>query len=213
LGGDADLGGLPILKGPAARTRFFRIIGTALGAAVGFGILQVVGDPYLVLVLLGVWVAANAGLVHILRGVHGYGAMMSGMTAAIVVLPSVLAPEQSGAVALARLECTLIGVVVVTLVTGFWTPDSPRQEFHGRVRHLSSDAVAFVAALLKDIPQEKGEALERRILREMGEVQATASLVTAGSIEGYRRLHHVHALVTVSLAVMAAGRARPAPAP
>ncbi|MBV1799452.1 FUSC family protein [Siccirubricoccus sp. G192] len=186
---------------------FFRIIGTALGAGAGFGILQVTGNPYLELAMLSAWVAANAGLVHVLRGVHGYGALMSGMTAAIVVLPSVLMPGASGAIALARVECTLIGVVVVTLVTGFWTPDAPRQDFYKRVRRLSSDAVAFVAAVLKDLPQEEGAALEQRILREMGEVQAAASLVTAGSIEGYRRLHHVHALVTVSLAVIAAGRA------
>src|SRR5688500_14611171 len=45
---------------------FFRIIGTVLGAAVGFGILQVTGNAYLVLGLLGIWVAVNAGLVHIL---------------------------------------------------------------------------------------------------------------------------------------------------
>jgi uncharacterized membrane protein YccC len=184
-----------------------RFLGTVLGAAVGFGLLRLTDDPRLLLALLGLWVAANSAATQLLRGVLAYGALMSGMTAAVVILPSVLAPGHSAAVALARVECTLIGVVVVTLVTGLWTPVSPRQAFFRDVRRLASDAVGFVAAVLEGAPPEEADAGEQRILREMGEVQATASRVTAGSVEGYRRLHHVDALVTASLAVMAAGRA------
>jgi uncharacterized membrane protein YccC len=196
-------------RGLLLERAFFRVIGTVLGAAAGFGILRVAdGGLHPALALLSAWVAVGAGLVHILGGMHGYGAMMSGMTAAIVVLPSALAPEQSWAIALSRVECTLIGVIVVTLVTGPWTPDSPRRALYRRVRHLTGDAVAFVASVLTGrLPPAEGDALERRILREMGEVQAGASLVVAGSVKGYRRLHHIDALIVASLAVMAAGRA------
>jgi uncharacterized membrane protein YccC len=184
-----------------------RFLGTVLGAAVGFGLLWLTDAPWLLLALLGLWVAGNSAATQLLRGMLAYGALMSGMTAAIVILPSVLAPEHSAAVALARVECTLIGVVVVTLVTGLWTPESPRQAFFRDVRRLAADAVGFVASVLEGAPPEEADADERRILREIGEVQATASRVTAGSVEGYRRLHHVDALVTAALATMAAGRA------
>jgi hypothetical protein len=115
--------------------------------------------------------------------------------------PSVLRPEHAIELAVARVECTLIGVIVVTLVTGFWTPASPREDFYERVRRLAKEAMAFALAA----PAEEAEACERQILREMSEVQVNASLVTAGSIEGYRRLHHVDALIVAAFAVMAAG--------
>lgn len=181
-----------------------RVLGTLAGAAFGFAVLQATAHPYAQLAGLGVWVAICSALTHLLRGMHAYGALMSGITAAIVILPSVLKPDLSMEITMARLECTLIGVVVVTLVTGLFTPWSEREAFYRRVRRLAGDAVAFAAAALRE---EELEALERHILTEISEVEAKASLVSAGSIEGYRRLRHVHALVAASLGVMAAGRA------
>lgn len=190
-------------KGLLLERGFFRVVGTLLGAAIGFGILQLDIAPYFAFALLGLWVALNATLIHLLRGVHGYGAMMAGMTAAIVILPSILHPDQGVQIATARVECTLIGVIVVTLVTGFWTPHAPRQDFYHRVRLLTKDALGFLAAM----PPEDETARERQILQEMSAIQASASLVTAGSLEGYRRLHHVHTLIVAALNVMAAAQA------
>src|SRR5690606_5686528 len=48
---------------------------------------------------------------------------------------------------------------------------------------------------------------ERRFIAEVSEVEASARLVSAGSVEGYRRLRHVDALVVASLSVVAAGMA------
>ena len=99
--------------------------------------MHVPAHPYFPLALLGIWVALNAGLTHILRGVHGYGALFSGATAAIVVIPAVLTPGGSLELAMARVECTLIGVSVVTLVTGILTPSSPRNAFYANVRRVA----------------------------------------------------------------------------
>ncbi|HET8728107.1 MAG TPA: FUSC family protein [Alphaproteobacteria bacterium] len=185
----------------------FRVVGTVLGAAFGFAVLHVVGDRYLQLLTVAGWVALNAALTHVLRGVSAYGALMSGMTAAIVVLPSVLSPEPSLDIALARVECTLIGVVVVTLVTGFFTPTSSRAAFYARTRHMAGDAVDFVVLLLRGVPEPKFRDAERRILVEMSEITAAAGGVAAGSLKSRRRLRYVDALVVASLSVMAAGRA------
>ncbi len=184
-----------------------RIIGTLVGAAIGFAILGAESRVLLVLALLGAWVGLNAFFVQMLRGVFGYGALMAGMTAAVVVLPSVLHPDHAGALALARVECTLIGVVVVTLVTGYWTPAAPRQGFYAQVRAVVHDALAYVAALSGGGVTEQKEAEERRILQRMANLQVNASLVTAGSVEGYRRLHHVDGLLLAALGAMVAGRA------
>ncbi len=185
----------------------FRVLGTLAGAAAGFGIMRVTGNPWVLFALLGLWVAVAAGLTHLLRGVHAYAALLAGMTAAIVVLPALLRPASAAALGLARVECTLIGVCVVTAVTGLFTPDSARADFYRRARHLAADAVAFAAAMAGGAELAPHAASERRILAGITEIDAAAALVSAGSIEGYRRLHDVTALVVSSLAVMAAGRA------
>ena len=168
-----------------------RVIGTLVGAAAGFGILHVPVPLMAQLGLLAAWVAVCAALTHILRGVHSYGALLSGMTAGVVVIPSLLAPTQSLALAVARVECTLIGVVVVTLVTGLFTPKSRRQAFYEHVRKLAGDAVAFAADVASGASIESGDAQERRILAEISDVDASARMVSAGSIEGYRNGHLV----------------------
>ncbi len=185
----------------------FRITGTLGGAVVGFGILHLEVSPYLQLAALAIWVALNAGLTRMLRGVHYYGALLSGITAAIVVITAVFSPESSLDLAVARVECTLIGVVMVTLVTGLLTPKSPRGELYQRVRQLAGDAVAHAARLARGgvDEHEQSPSAERRILAEISDVENTARLVSAGSIEGYRQLRHVDALVVASLSVLASG--------
>ena len=49
---------------------FFRIVGTLVGAAVGFGLMHIPAGPYVVLALLGLWIAFASGFTHLLRGVH-----------------------------------------------------------------------------------------------------------------------------------------------
>jgi uncharacterized membrane protein YccC len=200
-------GSSPNRRGLILERAAFRILGTLLGAAAGFALLRLTGDPYALLALLGLWVAANAALTQLLRGVHGYGTLMAGMTAAVVILPSVLRPEHAAELAMSRVECTLIGVVTVTLVTGFWTPDAPRRAFYARLQTLAQDVLDFAASLLRGSSPEESAERERRILRDLAEVQSEAGLVSAGSVEGYRRLRHVDALAVAAIGVMATAQA------
>ncbi|WP_243294233.1 FUSC family protein [Geothrix mesophila] len=190
-------------RGVLLERALFRVVGTLLGAAVGFALLHVPASPYIQFLLLGLWVALNGGLTHVLRGVHGYGALLAGITACIVVVPSVLAPAASLELATARVECTLIGVLVATVITGLATPKSPAQAFFLQIRHLSADAVAYAADVLRLGAPAMG-AEKRRILAEISEVEASARLTLAGSFEGYRRLHDVDSLVVGALGVMSA---------
>ncbi len=183
---------------------FFRIVGTLLGAAAGFVLIQVTHSPFVLLLLLGVWVALSAGATHLLPGVVSYGATLAGMTAAVVVLPSLDAPQRMVELAAARVECTLIGVVVVTLVTGFFTPASPRQDFYARIRQLCADAGDFAAQAVSGVSSTEMAALERRVLAELSEADAAARTWAAGSLDGYRRLRASRALVSAALSMMAA---------
>lgn len=188
-------------RGVLIERALFRVLGTLLGAAAGFAMLQVPVHPYGQFALLSLWVALNGGLTHLLRGVHGYGALLAGITAAIVVIPAVLAPGASLDLATARVECTLIGVVVATVITGLATPKSPSQVFFSHIRRLSADAAAYAAEVLRRGAPAMGEE-KRRILTEISEIEASSRLILAGSFEGYRRLHEVDSLVVASLEVM-----------
>lgn len=192
-------------RGLLLERAFFRVVGTLLGAGAGFALLHLPLAPVLLLALLGLWMALNAGLTHLLRGAHGYGPLLAGITAAIVVIPAILAPDASLGLALARVECTLIGVVVVTVITGLLTPASPRRALYQRACQLAGDAVAHAAALVRG-GRTGGAAEERRILGALSELEAGAALTLAGSVEGYRRRHDVEALIVGVLEVMSAAQ-------
>jgi uncharacterized membrane protein YccC len=156
--------------------------------------------------LLALWIAFNAGATHLLRGVHGYAALLAGMTAAIVVIPSLVAPSAAMPIALARVECTLIGVIVASLVMAFQTPEAPLAEFYHEVRALSSQAVTYAIQVLRGDPLDDGRE-ERRILGHISQLELSARLQAAGSMAGYRRQGDVDLLVVGTLATMAAARA------
>ncbi len=193
-------------RGVLVERALFRVIGTVVGAAVGFALVNLPVTPYLQLLLLAGWIAGNAGLTHILRGVRGYAALLAGMTAAIVVIPSLLEPSGSMSIAMARVDCTLIGVIVSTLVMAFSTPEAPLAEFYSEVRAVSAQAVAYAAHVLQGQSPDDGSE-ERRILGLISHLESTARLHAAGSVEGYRRQADVDRLVLGSLSTMAAAQA------
>lgn len=182
----------------------FRILGTVIGAALGFAILWLAPDPYLDVALLGVCVAISAGLAQVLRGTPAYGAMMIGMSAAVVILPSVLNPAGGLGLALARTECTIIGVAVVTIVTGLFTQPLTEASFLANVRRLTAEIVGFAADTVATGTVD--DARLRALLHRFAEADGIAVAVSAGSISGRRRLHQIDALMVAALAVMAAAQ-------
>lgn len=194
-------------RGLVLERAVFRVIGTLIGAGVGFALAHIPASPLLQLALLALWIAANAGLTHVMRGVTGYAAQLAGMTAAIVVIPSVFTPVESMAIAVARVECTLIGVIVSTLVLALLTPRSPLAEFYAQIRAVSAEAVAYAARVLREGLVADGGKEERRILGLISTLESTARLTAAGSVEGYRRMGDVDLLVVGSLSTMAAAQA------
>ncbi len=183
----------------------FRVGGTLLGAALGLAFLHL-PDPYLQLLSMALVVAAGSALTHVLRGAHSYMPMLAGITAAVVVLPSVLAPEASVELALSRVECTLIGVLVATLISGWATPHSRRADYYQRVRQLAADALRLAAHHLGPRFQEEDRNLSARVVREICELDAQARLTAAGSLDAYRRIPYVDALLYAAIELVAASQ-------
>lgn len=194
-------------RGAVLERGLFRVLGTLIGAAAGFALMQIPAPPLVLLALLSLWLAGNAALTHLLRGVHGYGALLAGMTAAVVVIPSLLTTTDTLGTAMSRVECTLIGVVVSSLVLSVLTPVAPLAEFYAQIRALSADAVAYAADTLRARHGRDDGAEERRILALISKLESNARLNAAGSVEGYRRLSQVDLLVVGTLSTMAAAQA------
>ena len=192
-------------RGVLVERGVFRVLGTLVGAGVGLALMASHAPTLLLIAVLALWIAVNAGATHLLRGVHGYAALLAGMTAAIVVIPSLVAPAGAMTIAVARVACTLIGVIVASLVMAFQTPEAPLAEFYDEVRAVSSEAVAHAARILRgDAVDEARE--ERRILGHISQLDLSARLHSAGSVAGYRRQGDVDLLVLASLSTMAAAR-------
>lgn len=198
-------------RGLVFERAIYRVLGTLIGAGAGLAALALELPGVAQVVLLSLWIAAMAGLTHLLRGVSGYAALLAGMTAAIVVLPELFAPQGAATVALARVECTLIGVVVSTIVLAWLTPGSELGSLYAEARVLAADAVSFAARELArpdDADAEsKAVAEEGRLVGRIGLLEASARLASAGSRDGYRKLSALEHLVVGMLAAMAAARA------
>ena len=157
----------------------YRVVGTLLGAGAGLLILMT-NQPLWELFLMAVVIFICAGALHILQGVRGYIALLSGITVAVVVLPALLAPEQALELAWARIESTLIGVVIGTIITSIGTPPSPRQQFYQQVRQLAADAVQTTVLLLTEQQPQKINSMLRELSIRLSDLEAQAANTAAG---------------------------------
>lgn len=187
----------------------FRVLGTLLGALVGFAILAWVSNPYLQLILLALWVTPCAAFTHVLRGVHGYGSLLSGITAGVVVLSTIFAPDNSLAVAAERVMCTLIGVVVVTVVMWVFTPASTPglHASYRKLNDLCAQALALAASRFAlGGPRHGVQAAENKVVAALSAVESTATMAAAGLAKGYRLSRYTGAMVTATLEILAVAR-------
>lgn len=192
-------------RGVLVERAIYRVIGTLIGAGAGLLILTLV-QPLWQLVLMAMVIFLSAGALHILQGVRSYIALLSGITVSVVVLPALLAPDQAFDLAWARIQCTLIGVLVGTIITGWGTPQSPRQRFYKQVRQLAADSAQATVILLTEQDQHKIDQMLRRVNIDISQLEAQAANTAAGSVDGHKRNAYVEALLFASLETLAAAR-------
>ncbi|MEJ2802956.1 FUSC family protein [Comamonadaceae bacterium PP-2] len=177
----------------------WRVAGTLLGAAVGFALLRLLPDPVTSVLALATWVGLCGWGMHRVRGVLSYGVMLAGMTASVVMLPALIVPEHATVLALSRVACTLIGVLMVTLVTGLFTPPAPRRDYE-----------AQWAALTREVTAQAGRphdpARESELLAHLVRLEGQLPLMTAGTLSAHRSRPAIEALLRASIAVLAEWR-------
>ncbi|MGN5537508.1 FUSC family protein [Alcaligenes sp. Lyrl_28] len=190
-------------RGLVYERALWRIVGTLAGAGLGLAFLHL-PHPYWQLLGMALVVGVASALTHVLRGALSYLPMLAGITIGVVVLPSVLSPDSSLDLALSRVQCTLIGVVVTTVLCSRTTPHSQRQTYYQRVRVLAADALRLAAHVLGPAYKESDPALSARIRQEIVDLDAQARITAAGSWDAYRRLPYVDAFLYAVIELLAA---------
>lgn len=192
-------------RGLTIERAIYRVLGTLIGAGAGLLIL-LTAQPIWQLSLMAVVVFLSAGALHLVNSVRSYMALLSGITVSVVVLPALLAPDHAFDLAWARIQCTLIGVIVGTLITGWGTPQSPRQRFYEQVRQLASDAVKTAVLLLTQKEQHRIDQMLRQVNMDISQLEAQAASTAAGSVDGHKRNAYVEAMLFAALETLAAAR-------
>lgn len=182
----------------------YRIAGSLVGAGLGFWILHLPFPVPLQLCLAAAVIAFGAAACHLIPGVRSYAAIMLAVTVAVVVIPTVLNTEASLHLAIERVICTLIGVVVTTAVMSLWTPPAPRRQFYKSVRQVSIDTLTMAARALSQSPSSSAQ--DHQLLAAVCDLDAKATSIAASSRDGYLRHRHVISLIASSLDVQAAAQ-------
>ncbi|PJR68154.1 FUSC family protein [Raoultella sp. T31] len=100
---------------------FYRITGTLVGAVIGLAILKITIHPWILISILFITIFVTIFLMRTSHGAKGYAPQMTAVTIVIILIPALFFKQHAWALALSRIECTFIGVIVVTLITSRFT--------------------------------------------------------------------------------------------
>jgi uncharacterized membrane protein YccC len=192
-------------RGQVIERALFRLLGTLIGAGVGLVILSLPLPADAKCVLLALWIGAQAGLTHLMRGASSYLALMAGITAGVVLIPALVSGVDSTEIALARVECTVIGVIVASIVLAALTPASPISELYAQIDQLAQRTQQLATAFFASVPPK--DQMLRQLLADLGALDARTRLAVAGSLGGYQRMPEVDHLLVSCLDLLAAAQA------
>lgn len=182
-----------------------QLIGALVGAAVGAG-LGLLPSPALAITGLSIWLALCCGLAAALRHQRSYGAALSGLTAAVVVVLSVGNDIDPVAFAGMRAVDTAIGIVCALAVGLAFGRISAVDVLKDRARLAVSQSLALVADAFTE-PKAEPDTAEHDFLLSIASLFSSSEDVVAGSISGRRQLTSLHAVFATCLDLLVVARA------
>lgn len=194
-------------RGLMLERAIYRFIGTFVGAAVGFGVLLIPVHPIAQLILFTLLIGCTTTCSHVFRGTIGYGFFTTGLTMGIVVIPSIISPQDAINLATSRVVCTFIGCIIVTVILALFTPKFPIRSFYQKIHLLTSDVIFYANQVITSTNKEECQDIEQTLLASINDINDNAAIAAAGSIHKNRKLRYIDAIIAASLDVMAASRA------
>ncbi len=189
------------VRGMLIEKSLFRGLGTLLGTF--FGVLLVVvadGSIPILVIGLALWVSLCAGAGNLIHGLAAYGTLLSGYSAAMVVLLSTDAPESILALGTDRLLTVLVGVITSLVVGLLLTPAGAADDSTRRLRRLSADLLQLLLQQL-----QKGQTSTTAIqslLEKMAVLEEQIQSQSAGSIRSRRNMRAVRRLLNAQVELL-----------
>ncbi|MFZ2949293.1 MAG: FUSC family protein [Desulfuromonadaceae bacterium] len=193
-------------RGLLLEKSYYRLVGTAAGSVAGMVMLLSSRSPAMLTVLLALWLAACVGAGNLQYGLRSYGAMVAGCTSAVIAMAGYNNPPHLHDLVFGRIACIVIGIVVSTTVTLFFTHRRSKRELLDRLRTVAMANIEWVALLVRGGDEKELTALRQDILVELADIEGTLDAAWAGSLDLKRRKRHVRGLIVSLLSLLEAGK-------
>lgn len=192
-------------RGLLLEKSYFRLIGTAVGLFAGLTMLLASRSPLMITILLCFWLAACVGIGNLLYGLPSYGAMVAGCTGAVIAMAGNNNPPHLHELVFGRIACIVIGIVVSTTVTLFFTQHGSKRELLDRLARVVGAELEWLALLVRGGERKELLALRQDVLMEIAEIEGSLDSLWAGSLDLRKRKHRVRSLIVSVLSLLEAG--------
>ncbi|HAT1619880.1 TPA: hypothetical protein I8Y04_004902 [Raoultella planticola] len=118
----------------------YRIIGTLVGAVAGLTILRVNNNAWVIIFLISLTLTITLYTMRISQGTKGYAPQMTAVTLIIILAPALILKNNAWDLALSRIQCTFIGVIIATIITYPYTQATTNEVWHHGLLKWRSDS-------------------------------------------------------------------------
>lgn len=192
-------------RGLLLEKSYFRLVGTAFGAGAGLLILLATRSPLMISLLLSLWLAGCVGVGNLLYGLRSYGAMVAGCTCAVVAMAGYNNPPHLHDLVFGRIAGIVIGIIVSTTVTLYFTRRRSKREVLARLRQTVISSIEWTAHLIRGDDQARLHVLRSSILTELADIENSLDTYWAGSLDLKKRRQLVNSLIINLLSLLEAG--------
>lgn len=193
-------------RGLLLEKSYYRLVGTAVGSVAGMMMLLSSRSPFMLTILLALWLAACVGAGNLQYGLRSYGAMVAGCTSAVVAMAGYNNPPHLHDLVFGRIACIVIGIVVSTTVTLFFTQRRSKRELLDRLRAVTTANIEWLALLVRGGEEKELIRLRQDILVEIADIEGALDGAWAGSLDLKRRKRHIRDLIVSQLSLLEAGK-------
>lgn len=193
-------------RGLLLEKSYYRLVGTAVGSVAGMMMLLSSRSPAMLTILLAFWLAACVGAGNLQYGLRSYSAMVAGCTSAVIAMAGYNNPPHLHDLVFGRIACIVIGIVVSTTITLFFTHRRSKHELLDRLAAVTMANIEWLAMLVRGGEKRELITLRQDILVEIADIEGSVDAAWAGSLDLKRRKRHIRNLIVALLALLETGK-------
>src|SRR6185369_10780815 len=145
--------------------------------------------------LLSLWLAGCVGIGNLLYGLRSYGAMVAGCTCAVVAMAGYNNPPHLHDLVFGRIGGIIVGIIVSTTVTLYFTQRSSKREVLERLSQTVITSLEWTAHLIRGCDRTELNVMRNTILAELADIENSLDTYWAGSFDLKKRKRLVNSLI------------------